>query len=518
MNKRLKKLIAPVLLAALLLTAVGCGGQPENVQEPQTTAADPIPTAGDDAAVSTGFAMLYDKDSSLNPYSGENGDNYLVSQLLYEKLFVLDDRFEPKPQLCAEYATQDGLTYTFKLLEGVKFSDGTDLKAIDAVYSLVVAKDVGRYARRLSVIDSCSQVDDYTFTVTLTKANYLLPSLLDVPIVAYDTGYSDIPVGSGPYKLTGSQLVASPYYRGQAPQKTITLTDLTTSYAEAFSMGKLDLVCDDVCGSDDIVFSGNYEMHYYNTTVMDYIGFNMSNYFLSDGAIREGIAALIDRQSIVDQIYMTRATASPVVISPASWLYDVTWDVAEPVGPEKLSQAMGKMGLRDANHDGVVELPSGDTPFSLDFIVNAENPYKVRAAQYIMTDLQRLGVGVRLRELPWDDFCKALQEGDFDLYYAEVYLPADFDCSVLLDESGAHNYGGIYNPEYGELLDAYRAAPDRLTRSEAAKAMCDKIRQNNPIVPVLFRKHAAVLRRNKASGTSPTQSSVFYDFDNWQIK
>ena len=95
----------------------------------------------------------------------------------------------------------------------MKFSDGTDLKAIDAVYSLVVAKDVGRYARRLSVIDSCSQVDDYTFTVILTKANYLLPSLLDVPIVAYDTGYSDIPVGSGPYKLTGSQLVASPYYR-----------------------------------------------------------------------------------------------------------------------------------------------------------------------------------------------------------------------------------------------------------------------------------------------------------------
>ena len=494
--KLLKNIISPALILALLLGMTGCGAKKEAAAQPGESEQSQTvqPTMQTASVQPESFTMLYDSESSCNPYTTDSDNNLLLTQLMYEGLFVLSGSFEPENALCQEYSTGDGMEYDFKLLPGVKFSDGAELTADDAAYSIAVAKDSDRYAGRLSCIDECYATDSQTLHVKLNEANYLLPSLLDVPIVEYETGYDSVPIGTGAYVLSEGELVPAQTYRGKAAQKHISLIALTTSYAEAFSTGQLDLIRDEVCGDEDIVFSGNFEMHYYDTTVMDYIGFNTYNYFLSIDEIRSGIAALVDRDAIVQQIFMGHAVASDTVISPRSWLYDSAWSGDAKAGPELISRAMSALSMADSDHDGVLETPEGRA-FSIDFIVNSENPYKVRAAQRIMTELQRLGIGVKLRKLDWKDYVDALESGDFDMYYAQVRLTADFDVSELVGYMGRHNYGDYYNDEYDELIRAYLAAPEGAARAAAAKAMCDRIRETDPIVPILFRQHAAVLRR-----------------------
>lgn len=79
-----------------------------------------------------------------------------------------------------------------------------------------------------------------------------------------------------------------------------------------------------------------------------------------------------------------------------------------------------------------------------------------------------LGVTVTVRELSWTEYQNALTNGDYDMYYAEVKLGADFDLTSILTEDGSLNYGKIKDENYATYINAFLAA-DELTRTQPAR-------------------------------------------------
>lgn len=156
--------------------------------------------------------------------------------------------------------------------------------------------------------------------------------------------------------------------------------------------------------------------------------------------------------------------------------------------------------------------------FTLIFIVNIENPHKVAAAEYITACLEQVGFEIDLRVLSWDEFTKALNDGNFDIYYGEVQLGADFDLSpLLLPGDNSLNYGKTANTSYLRLINEFLAAETREEVSIAGKQLCDEIRMNAPFIPILYKRYAIYYPIGVVTGAAPTQSGVFYNFKNWSI-
>jgi peptide/nickel transport system substrate-binding protein len=154
---------------------------------------------------------------------------------------------------------------------------------------------------------------------------------------------------------------------------------------------------------------------------------------------------------------------------------------------------------------------------SLDFIVAAENPARVAAAGAVTDALRRVGVNVTLRTLPFATFERSLEAGDFDLYYGETRLAADFNLSAILLPGGALDYGGAGSETYREPLAAFYGAGNLMAESNAARALCELVLEDAPFIPLLYKQYAVHSGRNVISGMTPSQTGIFTDIAEWTV-
>ena len=121
---------------------------------------------------------------------------------------------------------------------------------------------------------------------------------------------------------------------------------------------------------------------------------------------------------------------------------------------------------------------------------------------------------IEVVELPWEDYLAALEAGDFDLYFGEVRLTADWDLTDLLATEGPLNYGGYANEATDQLLQEFSAAADR---PAAAKRLLAHLQSNAPIAPVCFKNYCVLTHPGVVEGVSPAPSGVFYGLEQWTV-
>ena len=515
-----------IFLSAALLAATlgGCSlyEMPEGaVKKPDAT---PVPTAEASKYVPGDkiFSINYSSKYGLNPLNGLSRVNQTASDLVYEGLFTLDESFGFTPLLCEDWWTTDGTYFTFTIKDGVSFHDGSPLTAYDAVYSLNQARHTAAYGSRFTTMSGISAADAKTFSISLSKANMLFPALLDVPVIKEGTVGETNPAGTGPYTLAHREdyyyLTAFKGWRGydKLSEKEIYLQQYDTdSVIGAFEGGYLDLVCTDPTDVSSVNLGGNCEIHYFDTTYLQYIGFNMNGGFLSMPEARRAVSAAIDRAYITSAVMSYSAREAYV---PTLRERDTLSKFASKSSEGAAKGILIASGVSDYNKDGWLEYKSGDVPvmFTVRFIANKDNPVKLAAAKNIAEALIKLGINVDFQALSWADYVNALEKGEFDMYYAEVKLKADFDLTELLVSGGSLNYGGISDDGYKALIDAYYAATNEL-RPAAAEALYGDIASTVPIAPVVFRSQAMVNMRGVVTGASPTQSTVFRNIEDWKI-
>lgn len=511
--------------AAVLLSLTSCASTASSDPNGTDTPA-PATSAVPAGAIDHMFTIRYDADHTLNPITGTDPNNMALAPLMYEGLFVLNGKLTAEPVLCESFDPGDGVTYTFKLKSGIAMSDGSTLTAADVKYTLLLAKQSGRFSGRLNILDSVTAVDGLTVKVTLNSANYMLPELLDIPIIKANSGNQDHPAGTGPYTFASSgepRLVAFSSYRESAniPAPVIYLKSCTDSeLSMEFSSQAVDMFWDDPADTTDINILSDHEIRYYDTTILEYVGFNTKSRGLSSPELRRALGLTIDRDKIIDEVYSNHAVAAPRILSPNYSHYDPAWapEVDDALGD--ISKILFSLDLDDRDSDGYLEMQDAAGawhPLNLTFIVNKDNLYKVRAAQEIADSLKEVGINVMVKSLSWSDYTSALEKGNFDLYYGDVCLPADYDLTELLSPSGALSFGHIGSTSYITYINAFLKASSDTARTAAAKALCDEIYTNAPIVPVLYRQYAVHTNRNIVTGLNPTQSSLFYGLTSWKI-
>ena len=495
MKKRLVSIVC-VLACAGLLT--GCWqAEPLEAESPELLQPSEVQEDSKRSLLPEQLSLPYAPDQSLDPVTCPDGMQQVVSSLLCEGLFRLGPDLEPQPWLCAGYTTSDDFTsYTFLLREGVTFSDGSPLTAADVRATLNRAKTSERYQARLSGITAVS-AGEGTVTVTLSSPNSGLPALLDIPIVK--AGSEASPIGTGPYLLaqteSGACLVANQtWWRGaRQPTDRIALVEAADqdTMLYRFTSRDVQLITADLTGTSPISVTGDVSYAETDTTIFQYIGCNVTRQPLDDPAFRRALWSGVNRSRIVSAFLSGHGDAAQFPVSPASPLY-----------PTDLERSYSRDDLTAA-----LELSGYTGGRALTLLVNGENSFKTSVANELAESFTGAGIAVSVRVLPWEEYTAALEAGNFDLYYGEVQLCADWDLSALLSADGALNYGGWANETTDRLLAAYASAGDR---NAAMKNLCRHLQEQAPIIPVCFKSTSVLTQTGVLENLTSTAAEPFY--------
>ncbi len=162
-----------------------------------------------------------------NGFDPTTGWGQYASPLFQSTLLKYDKDFNVINDAANDYSvSEDGLTWTIKLRDSIRFSDGELLTAKDVVFTFNTAKHSASIVD-LTNLEAVQAVDNHTVEFTLKNRNstfiHHLTSLGIVPEHAYSNTYNEHPIGSGPYQMVqwdrGQQLIlnANPYYYGKQP-------------------------------------------------------------------------------------------------------------------------------------------------------------------------------------------------------------------------------------------------------------------------------------------------------------
>ena len=191
---------------------------------------------------------------------------------------------------------------------------------------------------------------------------------------------------------------------------------------------------------------------------------------------------------------------------------------------ETCKRILDVAGVRDYDDDGVLEFMSGSPQeIDLHFVVCADSSAKCGIARRFQEDMASIGLTVTVRELTWDEYLTALEEGDFDMYYGEVKLRNNFDLTELMQvrtkdsPTSNINWSRSRDTTIVDRINNYLRATDA-ARPIAYNELCEYLtRTSGNLVSIGFEKQQLITHRGVVKGVAPNIGNPLYDFQNWSI-
>ena len=507
----MRRLVSALLLLTLALA--GCAAQsepePDEAWEPYEQEQPPEPEEPAEPDYPEAFSLAYYKDLTLDPITCAEGVQQEVASLLFEPLFRLDGGFEPEPCLCESYEwDESGRVCTLTLRQDAAFQDGAALHARDVVATLQRAAASERYGYRLRNMASVSASRSGQVVITLARADRGFTALLDIPIVKSGTEDRPVPTGTGPYLLvTGGEepclLANGEWWQGKRlPVERIPLVHAknrdTAMYL--FSSRRVELLTVDP--TDDLTaVTGQYVTTYQPTAVLQFLGFNTRRGLFADAAARSAFSRGIPRETMAEVQLAGLAQAAQFPMSPLWTLYPA--DLEAPYDRDETAAALTALAAGWEEEDRELVL-----------LVSEEDSFRLTSARFIAESLSAGGWRVTIRALPWEEYLLALEAGEFDLYFGEVRLTANWDRRDLIGSGGALNYGG-YADEYTDLLlEGFAAGLDRRANT---RELCQRLLEQAPIAPLCFKRYTVLTHPDVVEGQRAAPGCSFYRLEEWTI-
>ncbi|MFB9376640.1 ABC transporter substrate-binding protein [Kineococcus gynurae] len=416
-------------------------------------------------------AAISAQPDQYDPHKSTAYPTFQVLENVYDTLVVPSaDDLTMEPSLATEWTTSDDqLTWTFTLRDGVTFHSGAEFGAEDVVFSYkrIIDQQLAN-AFRFETVADVTAPDPRTVVLTLSSPT---PSLLSqlggfkgmaiLPRGVDEATLTTQADGTGPFRLTATSasevnLERFDDYWGDAPTLTGVTFRFITEPSAALTAVQTDQVqwTDNVppqqveaLGSDDRVELGRVaSVDYW------YFAMNCRKAPFDRVEVRRAVAEAVDRAAVTEAARFDAARANQTAIPEDSFWYE---DYAPWTGDVDKAK-------------GLLEGAGVSLPLTMGLMVTSEYPETVTAAQVLAAQLEPLGVRV---EIQTEDFAAWLDRqgrGDFDAFmlgWLGNIDPYDFYHSQHRTD-GSNNYQGYSNPVTDDLLDRAATETDQGTRKD----------------------------------------------------
>ena len=471
------------MLGLLTLLAAACtgGGEavdmgeaaPETAQEaePQaepggeTGAAQP----GEQAEGGTLVAAISGQPDQLDPHKTSAYPSFQVLENVYDTLVQPNADLEFEPALATEWEiSDDQLTWTFALREGVTFHDGSELTSEDVKFSYdrIIEENLAN-AFRFAAVEEVRAPEPLTVEIQLSRPT---PNLLanigafkGMAIVPseFDEAMASSPVGTGPFRFESFQqgqsieLSANPDYWGEGPfldgvefrfisEPTVALTNLQGGQVhwtdnippqQVATLGQ----------TDGIVVGQVPSTDYY------YFAANQAREPFDDPRVRRAMAFAFDREAVTEAAQFGAATPNQTAI-PESSIFASDY-APYSYDPERARQLLDEAGVDQ---------------LTVDMMVTDEFPETIQAAQVMASQMAEAGINLEIRTLDFATWLDEQAQGNFDAFMLSWIGNIDPDDYYYAQHhsTGGFNFQGYSNPEVDRLLDAARIETEQEARRD----------------------------------------------------
>ncbi|MDU4961867.1 MAG: ABC transporter substrate-binding protein [Sporomusaceae bacterium] len=435
-------LLAVCLAAALL---AGCGGGGEK-------------KAADTKTLRVGVTNFAD---SLEPT--ENYFGWVVMRYgLGESLTKFDEKMNVQPWLADSWKiSDDHMSWTFKIRDGVKFSNGKPLDAAAVKASLERA--FAKNKRAVTFFDYKEmKADGQTLTIFTKKPEPNMPGFLADPLfLIVDVSAEPArnfakegPIGTGPYMCKSfvkdkAVMVKNPHYwDGEVPYETVEIPSIDdpNTRAMALQSGEVDMAVN-IAAGDISLFSDKAKFHVDRIASLRTVLARINHKgVLGDSKVRAAFISSTDRKAYNEIILKGTFIEGKAPVPPSM---DYGFDqLKDPNGYniERAKQLLAEAGWKDSDGDGILE--KNGKKLTVDFVVynsRAELPIYAEATQ---ADAKKVGFDVKIKTVDYNLIDKMGINGEYDLLISNITTANTGDPEIFLNWYWRTNKNGD-NPQNG---------------------------------------------------------------------
>ncbi|SKC76109.1 ABC transporter substrate-binding protein [Maledivibacter halophilus] len=517
----MKKLLSLIIALSLIITIfTGCGNK-EAAQETSTEKADnsseeSVKDKSEDKFGGTLNIGTYADPDTLNPLVGNDIAGSWVLNLVYPTLMVLDEDGNKIPYIIEEPdISEDGLTITITLKDGLKWQDGTPLTSKDIAFTYKTL-----YEQKLqwqwSVLEGVTweTPNDKTIVFSLSKPfptfittigfwQRIVPAHIWEEIDDVKNFTNDNPVGLGPFKLTD-------YERGQyyvlesvdewflAPEGKPYLDKViykpypdVNTMVLALKSGDIDLTAKEIpaAAAKELKSNDGFNVVQNMSLGYEHMSFNLRNELLQDVNVRKAMAMAIDRSKIVNFAFDGDAVEMNGIISPVYKKYQTGNDFPsyDVDGAKKL---LADGGYKDTDNDGILNGPNGENLSFKAMFTNTVSEHE-KLVRILVDNME--AIGIQLVPSPMD---KSLQTDKlYNTHQWELTIgtwgiidDVESSMSTLFLSTSSLNWMAWNNESADEAMLNMQSA---LTEEEIMKDMDvfqKEITNDIPDIPMVVKK------------------------------
>lgn len=518
MKKRFPALVLGGILALGLLS--GCG-QKEAASSVSTAASEPA-AAANGSAQELVFVNYRDiRDLNPHLYAGE----MYAQSILYDTLVsITEDGYEG---CLAESWTisEDGKIYTFKIRDGVTFSDGTvcDANAILANFNAIIEnKERHTWLEMMNLLVGVSAPDDHTFVIELSEAYYpmltelgcIRPFAMISPNCMIDgstkdgvSGY----IGTGPYVLTDFEtdqyaiFERNENYWGEKPEiERIIVKVIPDNQTRimALESGEIDLIFGknmlDADAISQYVDSDKFEVALSDPTSTRHIVLNTTNDILSDMAVRQALQHATNRTAIsegifygleqpADTLYAATVPYCDVELTPYEYSAETASNMLDEAG-----WIMGGSGIREKDGEKL----------ELDLLYNSDSVTEKTISEYLQSEYRKLGISLNIHGEEEQSYRDNMKAGNFDMVF-NICWGMPYDPQSSLAAMRAPVYGDFAaqqgladKKEIDQAITDILTTTDEEERQELYRFVLTRLHEDAVYIPLTFECNKALYTKD----------------------
>lgn len=535
MKNKSKALVGLLIGMSLVLSACGSGtGQGEGgaggpaggSQSEQTGGSQSVSTSSGKTSVVVACSAEPDY---FYPHSSETTtsmDEVPILQNVYETLVKMEADGSYSPLLAEDWEiSDDGTEYTFHLRDDVYFHDGNQMTAEDVAVSINLAPSHSAYFVNFV---SCDVVDEKTVKVVLSAPYAPFMNVIcsrDGIIIekAYldqvgENGYSDNPVGTGPYKfverVSGDHIsltVNENYWGGEPPIKEVLykiITD-TNSQMVALENGDIDVLIQANISSLVKLDSDQVKWDKCDASSIMAILLNCKQGPAADINFRKALQCGINKEEVNIGVYEGTATVGDIPIAPkfTACPEPGTYDTVA-FDADKAKEYLAASGYNGEEFE----------------IITVAGSRHEMAAQVVQGQLINLGINCVVTAVDASSYFAKSKAGDFDASMRAGGISildadglnstynADFTMNVSKNADT-----GLWNDDLIAAIIEGRSTVDETARKEAYVKACNLITENVYSVTLYYDVNAVAYNAD-IQGVVPNQLTGLYYFNDWSWK
>lgn len=437
------------------------------------------------------FAQLSDP-KTLDPQNSTDNYSQVAITQIYDRLFEIEEKNgTPVPSLVESYKKINDNVLEIVLKKGVKFTNGDNLTAEDVKFTLERAKKNPKVAHLYKMIKDIKVLNnnileiitEEPFAPLLNHLSHKSSSIINKKEVLKNSeNYFNNPTATGPYKVQNWALGDSitlisneNYYKGSPKIKTVVIKAVPEENSRVIGLetGEIDMSLDIPAISwEELEKSGKAKVYSAPSTTTGYVGLNTKSPTLSNKLLRQIIAMAIDKESIVDTIYLGKTKVANQFLAPPVFGYNKD-ALPQEYNVEKAQQLLEENGLAGTK-----------------LKISVSSPERVQVATIIQDQLKKIGIDLEIELLEWGAFLSQTGSGNTDMFIMG-WGPSTYDGdygyypNIHTSQMGSNGNRAFYsNPKIDSLLELARKANDIEKRKEYYKEIQEVLNEDVPLIPL----------------------------------